>query len=142
MIPDVMQIATQIQTNLALQEGRVKAAEEQLARVQIDIDQARDEKAKVVAECHAACEHAQAMKREHETAAKIAYDELAKVKAQIAAHEAALHQMKDEHQQSIAQLKGQYRATLAGLEEQVSSLSAKRDSLKAEIAAVIAKYSR
>jgi hypothetical protein len=137
-----MQIATQIQTNLALQEGRVKAAEEQLARVQIDIDQAREEKARVLAECHAACEHAQAMKREHEAAAKVAYDELAKVKAQIAAHDAALHKMKGEHQQAVSQLKGQYRATLAGLEEQVSSLTAKRDHLKAEIAAVITKYSR
>ncbi len=135
----VNEIAVQISRDLALKEAAVRDKGIELANLESQITRAQDEVEVVKAQCKADILAAQKDRQVAQQAALSVNDELRMAKSALAACRETCTSEVNAHKVALHEMTAQYRAAEKAERDNITRLASVRDTIKAEIHALIEK---
>lgn len=135
----VNEIAVQISRDLALKEAAVRDKGIELANLESQITRAQDEVDVVKAQCKADILTAQKDRQIAQQAALSVNDELRMAKSALAACRETCASEVNAHKVALHEMTAQYRAAEKAERDNIARLASVRDTIKAEIHALIEK---
>jgi hypothetical protein len=135
----VNEIAVQISRDLALKEAAIRDKGIELANLESQITRAQDEVDVVKAQCKADILTAQKDRQIAQQAALSVNDELRMAKSALAACRETCTSEINAHKVALHEMTAQYRAVEKAERDNIARLASVRDTIKAEIHALIEK---